>query len=236
LAVKHLPLQDHEIRSCFPSESSILHATVVMRKEIFCSAGGYRGAFEDAEDYELWLRMGRLCQLANLGEVVYRYRIHPTQVTYRKVKRQALSYLAAEAVHLSDSNGLGSVHEITPERLAKFGVTEATVQRAIATFYRNEINLMCWAGQESAALALELEMLRSSRWEHIEKRKRFIADNWLRAAGLFWGQEQFFQSLAAAGRALVVRPIVAGRPIKRLLDRLSAALTGEKSANAAGTN
>jgi len=229
LGVQHMPLKDHEIRACFPDKSSILHATVLMRKAIFDAVGGYRRAFDDTADYDLWLRMGKLCELANLPEVLYRYRTHPSQVTYRRVKRQALSYLAAGATFPGGEDYLASAREVTPELLAKLGVSEAVIERSLATFYRNETNMMCWAGQTAAALELVLEMLRSSRWEHIENRKRFLSDNWLRAAGLHWEQRQYASGLAAITRAVMMRPMVAGRPIKKVLDRMRDAARAQSS-------
>ena len=237
LAKRQNPVEDRDIRSHFLVDSPFLHSTVVMRRETFLSVGGYRKAFEDSEDYDLWVRMARQSQLANLEEVVLKYRVHSGAVTYRKLRHQTMSFLAARALASSGGNGyhdpLDSVEEITPSVLAALGVSDAAVQRALAANYRNAIEAMCRVGQAEAALRLAMEMLRSSRWEHIEKRPRLIADTWLRAAGLYWQQGQHFQSLAAAGRALRVRPVVAGRPMKRLLDRLNDILAREKSAGAA---
>ena len=93
----------------------------------------------------------------------------------------------------------------------------------MAAFCLEEIELMYRIGQESAALALALEMLRTLPWEHVKKRSGLIADTWLRVAGLYWKQARYLQSLAATGRAVTARPFVAGRPLKRLLHRIQAA-------------
>jgi hypothetical protein len=242
LATTRYPETVHEIKatlSRFSCKSPIVHPTVLLRREVFVSLGGYRPAFS-AEDYDLWLRIAERGQLANLGEVVLKYRIHPEQATCRHARRLVISVLASQALVWSGGNGyqdrLDTVKEITPVTLASLGVSEAVLQSALAAFYLEEIDLMCRVGQEAAALALALEMLRSSRWEHIEKRSRLIADTWLRAAGLYWRQDQYLQSLAATGRALAVRPIMAGRPLKRLLIRIRTAFGAGNRMDAIGTH
>ena len=225
LDTRHYPRDDHEARLMLQHESPFVNSAVLMRREIMGAAGGYRKTFDYSEDYDLWIRMAKRCQLANLGDVVLKYRVHPEQTTCRKVRQQALAYLAVRALASSADNGhrhlLESSGEVTPEVLAALGVDEATLQRTLAAFYLTQIEGMSGLGEGAAALRLALEMLHSPRWEHIENRKRFIADNWLRAAGLHWGQGQFLQSLAATVRALTVRPIAAGRPLKRILHRLN---------------
>jgi hypothetical protein len=240
LCPRRYPLEDHNIRPLLLRESPFAHPAIVMRKELFFSVGGYRTVFADTADYDLWLRMAARCQLANLGEVVLKYRIHPGQVSCHKLRQQCLSALAAQAVAASNGAGgedrLASVKEITVDVLAGLGVAEATVQSTLATFYLGQIDLMCRVGQQPTALRLTIEMLRSSRWEHIEKRKRFIADNWLRATGLYWGQGQFLRSLAAAIQAVIIRPAVVGRPAKRLLGQVTSAFGAGKRRNAPGIN
>jgi hypothetical protein len=234
------PETDYDIKSrAFSRQSPVVHPTALFRRDVFVSVGGYRPVFM-AEDYDLWLRFAQHGQLANLQEVVLKYRIHPEQVTCRSVSGLVMSALASQALVSSSGNKyreqLDSVKEITPAVLAAWGVSEAIFQRALADFYLEVIYTMCQVGQNSAGLSLVLEMLRSSHWEHLEKRRRFIADNWLRAAGLYWRQGQYLQSLAAVGRALTVRPIMAGRPVKRLVNRIRMALGAGNRLNAAGTH
>jgi glycosyltransferase involved in cell wall biosynthesis len=45
-----------------------VHSSVMLRPEIARDLGGYRAAFEAAEDYDLWLRMSEITRLGNIGE------------------------------------------------------------------------------------------------------------------------------------------------------------------------
>jgi hypothetical protein len=237
LLTSYLPSEDSDIRSVLLCDVPFAHPTVLIRKEIFRSVGGYRRAFQDAEDFDLWLRIAERCKLANLKAVVLKYRIHPEQVSCRKLRQQVLSVLAARAVASSkkdgSTNSLSSINQVTATVLAELGVSETTQQRALFAAYQSWVNRMSEAHQDSAALSLAMEMLRSSRWQHIERRA--IADSWLRAARLYWGQGRFFQGLLSTGHAVVTRPAVAGRPVKRLLLWLGTAFRAGRGPHVAGT-
>jgi hypothetical protein len=81
--------------------SALAHPTVMMRRDAVMAVGGYRPAFEPAEDLDLWLRLAERGRLANLGAVLLKYRVHPTSVSQRRrVEQQRRSYEAvAEACH-----------------------------------------------------------------------------------------------------------------------------------------
>ncbi|MDO4725892.1 MAG: glycosyltransferase [Porphyromonadaceae bacterium] len=63
--------------------SPILHASAMWRREAFDRYGLiYRQEAFPAEDYDLWARaVASGCRLANIPQVLYRYRIHGEQVT-----------------------------------------------------------------------------------------------------------------------------------------------------------
>jgi hypothetical protein len=53
-----------------------------------------------------------------------------------------------------------------------------------------------------------------------------LANAWLKAAGIHYRQGRLGRALVSAGRAVLVRPIVAGRPLKRAFTRIAGALKG----------
>ena len=57
-------------------ECSIIHPTVMMRKDIILSAGGYDINFPHIEDTELWMRIVSKTRFANLPEVLHEHRLH----------------------------------------------------------------------------------------------------------------------------------------------------------------
>ncbi len=63
----------NNFRSCF------CHPSVLMRKNAIISAGLYRNI--SCEDYDLWHRMAKHGQLANMGEVLLFYRVHGNNIS-----------------------------------------------------------------------------------------------------------------------------------------------------------
>jgi glycosyltransferase involved in cell wall biosynthesis len=68
-------VNDSEIRSNILSINPFCHSSVVFRKKEALAAGAYsqNKISRYQEDYDLWLRLGRLGKLANLPEIAVRY-------------------------------------------------------------------------------------------------------------------------------------------------------------------
>ena len=61
----------------------------MMRRSAVVAVGGYRKAFDYAEDHDLWLRMSENGRLTNLPKILVHYRVHGNNVTNRHNRRQA---------------------------------------------------------------------------------------------------------------------------------------------------
>jgi hypothetical protein len=218
LATFRHPLTDREIRSVLLTHSALWQPTVLMLREAFVRVGGYRGPFAPAEDYDLWLRISERFQVANLERAVLKYRIHPDQVSVRKVAQQSLGIAAAQLAasrrrdELKDP--LVSVKEITPDLLSELGLSKAEQQSHLASYAMHWIRSLCMAREYSAALNVAREILRSEV-EHVERWQ--VANFWLVAARLCWKQRSFAEACLSAARAVVTWPIIVVRPIKPLL-------------------
>jgi hypothetical protein len=222
LLTRPYPTQDADIRATLRTGSPFCNPTVVMRKEIFHAAGGFRKAFAPAEDYDLWLRIARHCQMANLPEVLLKYRIHPYQESNRNIEQMVLGGLAARISTASVENGrpdpLESVDEVTPALVRRLGVSEAEYQLAVAIDYWAGLRRLLSLGEYAAAQEAAYKMLGSSDWKQVEN--RLIADVWVLLAGLHWRGRAFSRSIIALARGVSIRPAVAGRPLKRLAKRI----------------
>jgi hypothetical protein len=221
LKISGNPVADHELRRALLEYCAFWHPTVLMRKDILALTGGYRKAFFGAEDYELWLRIADHSQLANLDAVLLKYRLHLYQVTVGKVRQMAFSTLAAQAAAALRKKGLpdplSSVEEITPAVLAGLGVSEAAQQAALARRYLWSIGTLYDNGEYARAFDMLTEMSKHCDWKQAEK--RIIADLRLLEARLYWRQGRFARSIASAGHAAGIRPIILTRPLKPLLRR-----------------
>ncbi len=69
----------------------IINPTAMIRKRAILQAGGYRdGFYNAAEDYDLFLRLGEIGRLANLPQVLLRYRLHVESLTWARAEQQRL--------------------------------------------------------------------------------------------------------------------------------------------------
>jgi len=89
------PLSDDEIRMTMRKSTPFVHSAVMMRKEAFERSRGYRPAFRDAADVDLWLRLAELGTLANLPELLVCYRMHAGQATVQRRELMTMCALAA---------------------------------------------------------------------------------------------------------------------------------------------
>jgi glycosyltransferase involved in cell wall biosynthesis len=116
-----------------------IHSTIMFRTEIARGLGGYRIAFEAAEDYDLWLRMSEVTRLANLPEPLVQYRRHGGNVTTRKAIRQAFSVrLAQRAARIRRRTGCDPATDLTsapdwrqPQALNSFYAEDVVIYRLL---------------------------------------------------------------------------------------------------------
>jgi Glycosyl transferase family 2 len=221
------PIEDSEIKTVLERYNPLCHPAVMMRKEVVLATGGYRRALVDVDDYDLWLRISERSRLASFSEVVLRYRMHAGQVSVRKMGYQAECLFAARAAALRRRRGepdpLANVEEITPQLLAALGVTEREIQQHLAGVYEYCMGLF-GDTEPGASLQITGEVLRRCTAEVVGR--NFLANAWLAAAGIHYRQGRPVRALVFSGRALLVRPLVAGRPLKRALTRLVAGFRG----------
>ena len=67
---------------------ALIHPSTMIRRQAVVDLGGYRHAFEPAEDYDLFLRLGEVGKLANLPRVLFEYRQHLSSFGYAQRERQ----------------------------------------------------------------------------------------------------------------------------------------------------
>jgi hypothetical protein len=218
------PLEDEEIRSVMLRYNPMFHPAVVMRKEVVVASGGYRTAFTESEDYDLWLRMSERSRLANLDKLLLRYRIHSSQASIRNLEHQTRCVLAARAAAMQRKRGmpdpLTGVEEITPQLLEKLGVKTAETQEALLGAYEYWTEILGLIDAEEALRVIE-GMLRLPEAENFPRST--LANAWLKAAGIHYRQGRVGKALSAGWHAILVRPMVAGRPVKRAFTRLTGA-------------
>lgn len=68
------PNTDKEIRNYILIENCFFHSSVLIRKSTYEKAGGYNLKIKTSEDYDLWLKIGKISKMFNIGEYMIGYR------------------------------------------------------------------------------------------------------------------------------------------------------------------
>jgi glycosyltransferase involved in cell wall biosynthesis len=88
-AVIQYPTSHDRIAIQLFSSSQFAHPSVMIRKSILAGQPvRYDQDMEPTEDFDLWVRLSRVTQLANLPEVLLHYRFHQGQVSATRRSRQ----------------------------------------------------------------------------------------------------------------------------------------------------
>jgi len=74
------PVAPREIKAAMLFVNPVAHPTVMARREVLQRAGGYDTDIGYGEDYATWARLCMEYDLANLGQVLLRYRVHCGQM------------------------------------------------------------------------------------------------------------------------------------------------------------
>ncbi len=149
------PLADSEIRNAFAYTTPLAHPAVMLRRDVFRSLGGYRTLFREAEDLDLWLRIGERRQLANLPELVICYRMHGGQATVQRLEAQSLESVAARAAARARAEGapdpLEGAARINRQLLLAMGVSEDEITSTLVHSQTWLAKTMSRAGYRDAA-------------------------------------------------------------------------------------
>jgi hypothetical protein len=156
-----------------------------MRADPIRALGGYR--FDQAEDYDLWLRVADRYRLANLRDPVIRYRRHTGQFSVERLERQALGMLVAQAAARrrtrNAGDGLSPRTHIDRSVAHALGVSDRQIDRAVELDRLRIAAALVEAGDLDSAVGLVGDRA-TSRTTLFRARERLRARNRLGAARL----------------------------------------------------
>lgn len=106
IGYRSYPEHDQQIRRRMLELNCIAQPAVVARRQALIDAGNYTAQFEWAEDYDLWLRVGRLGKFHNLPEPLTAYRIHTAAGKNTRLKKSLVDSIRLK-IHASRHYGYG---------------------------------------------------------------------------------------------------------------------------------
>ncbi|MFH1306928.1 MAG: glycosyltransferase [Candidatus Micrarchaeota archaeon] len=84
LYVAKKPAEDKGIKKYMYFKCPFFHPTIMARRKLLLSVGGYDEKLKVGEDYDLWARLGRKTKFANIAEPLLYYRKHDENLSLRK--------------------------------------------------------------------------------------------------------------------------------------------------------
>jgi glycosyltransferase involved in cell wall biosynthesis len=203
-----------ECRNYLAQRNTIPNASAVLfRKEVYERVGGADESLVLCADWKLWVEMALKGRIAYLGEPLNYYRFHDGSV---RAKSDRLGVWPIEYLEVIR----WFFQRLTPSEVVRRNLCEdafSLLPPAVDTL-----------GQSESEVALRVidELLRLYGSGCVERSA--LANAWLRTAGIHYRQGRPGKAMVSAGRAVLVRPIVAGRPVKRALTHLAAAFTSRR--------
>jgi hypothetical protein len=209
------PFTPEEVRAAVAAmRTPLAHPAAMIRKKVFVEVGGYRPVFVDADDVDLWLRILDHHELANVPEVVVRYRIHRRQASVVGMERQALCCVAAHVAARARRAGLAdpvdAVDHIDAETVIAWGGT----REEITAFF---VESATWLARTSARagygdIAKALFAMASLEARSEAGSPKLIADVHKARARHLAERGRRFQAKVEAARAVIAARAATARP------------------------
>jgi hypothetical protein len=213
------PIEDSEIRDALRTFNPFYHPVVMMRKDVVIAVGGYRPAFRETEDYDLFLRIAERSEVANLSSLVLLYRIHPNQTSVQNTTHQTACFLAARASASLRASGLADplwqVGDVTPDLLKELGISAEELRQGVLSNYNQWLEVFAEVDAD-AAMSIKDQMLGLCS---PEARSSLAARILVKAASTHYRRGHFAKALAAIGRAVIAQPAETGHHLGMALTR-----------------
>jgi glycosyltransferase involved in cell wall biosynthesis len=193
-------------RNTIPNASAVL-----FRREVYVRVGGADESLVLCGDWKLWAAMALEGRIAYSGEPLNYYRVHDKTV---RAKSQRLGVGPVEYLEVIR----WILQRVTPPDAVRKKLSEDAF-----SIWTPALDVLGEKEPEAALRVID-EFLKLSGPGCVER--SVLANVWLRIASLHYRQGRPGKAMVSAGRAVLIRPIVAGRPVKRAFGRWAAAPKG----------
>ncbi len=113
LYTSYLPEDNETIQRTLVERWCFLHPSIMFRRSLLESVGGYRKAFEPAEDHDFILRILEHCQAHNLYEHLISYRLNPKGLSV--IGHRFINELGEAAMRLAQRRRSGKPEDFEAE-------------------------------------------------------------------------------------------------------------------------
>ncbi len=111
--VSKMPTTVNQVRKTLPHKCCLINPSAMIRRKTLMDLGGYNAKYVVAEDYDLWLRVFEVSNLANLAEPLIMHRKHKNQTTKSSSINTTMYRVSAVLDHFFRKyNSSTDVHQI----------------------------------------------------------------------------------------------------------------------------
>jgi hypothetical protein len=100
-----------DLRRALLVRNQLIHPTTVFRTAVARRVGGYPDV-DRVEDYALWLRLAQYGAILNCSDLWVHYRVHPHQLTQRKISRRGFTLIKQRRIELAATLGISTVYSV----------------------------------------------------------------------------------------------------------------------------
>ena len=141
---REYPIESIEMYNSLSRQCTIAHPSVMFRRDEILNLGGYRPFFENAEDYDLWLRVRESGSITSTIETLTFYRIHPGQISTLLLEQRIFGSYSAKINSTLERKGLknlisryGTFERWGNSRLGKFILQYVSFRLSISVKIQN---------------------------------------------------------------------------------------------------
>jgi glycosyltransferase involved in cell wall biosynthesis len=127
------PEQDDEIRARALCANPMTHSTTMFRRSLGDRIGYYDESLAGYQDWDFWLRLGRLGKLYNFPEVFARYTLWSGGGSFQQQRRNALSAVKIVFRHRTEYRGVTGALALVLMQLA-YAYLPASVRKSSFSF------------------------------------------------------------------------------------------------------
>lgn len=101
-----LPTDNKELQEKLIEQNQFGHGTVMFRSECIYKIGPYREEFKYSQDYDFWLRISEVYEIANIPIPLYKWRLNKGSISAnKKIEQDIYASLARELANERRQNG-----------------------------------------------------------------------------------------------------------------------------------
>ena len=117
--IRYSPVSYEKICAGLLINNCFLHPSLLIRKEVIKQLNGYNEKYIYSSDYDLVCRMSLLGKIENLAETCMLYRLHPEQISQKKVLEQM-----EFAFDIRQKHQIAFINKYKPSELPEVGDSE----------------------------------------------------------------------------------------------------------------